>query len=404
MCPRNEKMKEYHSYTFTERFRELLVQWGFSEKISGYIVDFFGLFIVLVASILVYYILKFIINRFLKKIILRSKSKWDDYLYENKVFTRLCLIVPALIINLFVTSIISDYPKAIHFIQVVLEVYSAAVLILVAISFLNSVYHIYGDLEVANTKPIKGYIQILKIVVIVIGGIIVSSMLIGQSPLTLLAGLGALSAVLLLIFKDPILGFVAGVQLSTNNMLQIGDWISMPSHNVDGTVIDISLVIVKVRNWDNSVSTIPTYTLISESFQNWRDLSSSGGRRMKRFLLLDINSIKPGDDCLQKKLGQYQIPELASGKDLKEITNLGYLRYYLMNLLRQHPDVNQQMTILVRQLQTTQEGLPIEIVAYSLLTDLAMFENFQSALIEHIISVLPDFDLKLYQRENSLLV
>ena len=125
---------------------------------------------------------------------------------------------------------------------------------------------------------------------------------------------------------------------------------------------------------------------------------------MKRFLLLDINSIKPGDDCLQKKLGQYQIPELASGKDLKEITNLGYLRYYLMNLLRQHPDVNQQMTILVRQLQTTQEGLPIEIVAYSLLTDLAMFENFQSALIEHIISVLPDFDLKLYQRENSLLV
>jgi miniconductance mechanosensitive channel len=397
-------MKEYHSYTFTERFRELLVQWGFSEKISGYIVDFFGLFIVLVASILVYYILKFIINRFLKKIILRSKSKWDDYLYENKVFTRLCLIVPALIINLFVTSIISDYPKAIHFIQVVLEVYSAAVLILVAISFLNSVYHIYGDLEVANTKPIKGYIQILKIVVIVIGGIIVSSMLIGQSPLTLLAGLGALSAVLLLIFKDPILGFVAGVQLSTNNMLQIGDWISMPSHNVDGTVIDISLVIVKVRNWDNSVSTIPTYTLISESFQNWRDLSSSGGRRMKRFLLLDINSIKSGDDSLQKKLGQYQIPELASGKDLKEITNLGYLRYYLMNLLRQHPDVNQQMTILVRQLQATQEGLPIEIVAYSLQTDLVMFENFQSALIEHIISVLPDFDLKLYQRENSLLV
>lgn len=404
MCPRNEKMKEYHSYTFTERFRELLVQWGFSEKISGYIVDFFGLFIVLVASILVYYILKFIINRFLKKIILRSKSKWDDYLYENKVFTRLCLIVPALIINLFVTSIISDYPKAIHFIQVVLEVYSAAVLILVAISFLNSVYHIYGDLEVANTKPIKGYIQILKIVVIVIGGIIVSSMLIGQSPLTLLAGLGALSAVLLLIFKDPILGFVAGVQLSTNNMLQIGDWISIPSHNVDGTVIDISLVIVKVRNWDNSVSTIPTYTLISESFQNWRDLSSSGGRRMKRFLLLDINSIKSGDDSLQKKLGQYQIPELASGKDLKEITNLGYLRYYLMNLLRQHPDVNQQMTILVRQLQATQEGLPIEIVAYSLQTDLVMFENFQSALIEHIISVLPDFDLKLYQRENSLLV
>ena len=397
-------MKEYHTYTFTERFRELLVQWGFSEKISGYIVDFFGLFIVLIASVIVYYILKFIINRFLKRIILKSKSKWDDYLYENKVFTRLCLIVPALIINIFVASIISDYPRAIHFIQVVLEIYSAAVLILVVNSFLNAVYHIYGDFEVANTKPIKGYIQILKIIVFVIGGIILSSMLIGQSPLTLLAGLGALSAVLLLIFKDPILGFVAGVQLSTNNMLQIGDWISMPSHSVDGTVIDISLVIVKVRNWDNSVSTIPTYTLISESFQNWRDLMSSGGRRMKRFLLLDINSIKPGDDGLRKKLEKYQIPEMASAKDLKDITNLGYLRYYLMNVLSQHPHVNQQMSILVRQLQATPEGLPLEIQAYSLLSDYGMFENLQSALIEHIISVLPDFDLRLYQRENSLLV
>lgn len=397
-------MKEYHTYTFTERFRELLVQWGFSEKISGYIVDFFGLFIVLIASVIVYYILKFIINRFLKRIILKSKSKWDDYLYENKVFTRLCLIVPALIINIFVASIISDYPRAIHFIQVVLEIYSAAVLILVVNSFLNAVYHIYGDFEVANTKPIKGYIQILKIIVFVIGGIILSSMLIGQSPLTLLAGLGALSAVLLLIFKDPILGFVAGVQLSTNNMLQIGDWISMPSHSVDGTVIDISLVIVKVRNWDNSVSTIPTYTLISESFQNWRDLMSSGGRRIKRFLLLDINSIKPGDDGLRKKLEKYQIPEMASAKDLKDITNLGYLRYYLMNVLSQHPHVNQQMSILVRQLQATPEGLPLEIQAYSLLSDYGMFENLQSALIEHIISVLPDFDLRLYQRENSLLV
>jgi miniconductance mechanosensitive channel len=334
-------------------------------------------------------------------VIVRSKSKWDDYLYENKVFTRLCLIVPALIIDLFLTSIISDYPKAIHFIEVVLEVYSATIMILVANSFLNSVYHIYGDLEVANTKPIKGYLQIIKIIVFVIGAIIISSMLIGQSPLTLLAGLGALSAVLLLIFKDPILGFVAGIQLSTNNMLQIGDWISMPAHNVDGTVIDISLVIVKVRNWDNSVSTIPTYTLISESFQNWRDLMPEGGRRMKRFLQIDMTSISPCNQALLKKLEKYDLPEIVSGKTFTEQTNLGYFRYYLMNLLRMHPDVNQQMTILVRQLQPTHYGLPIELVAYSLIPDLAMFENFQSALFEHIFSVLPDFELKPYQIENS---
>jgi len=396
-------MKEFHTYTFTERFRELLMHWGFSGKLSNYIVDFFGLFVVLVASVIVYYILKFIIRRFLKRLVVRSKSKWDDYLYENKVFTRLCLIVPALIIDLFLSSFISDYPKAIHFIGVVLEVYTAAILILVANSFLNAVYHIYGDYEVANSKPIKGYVQILKIVVFLIGAIIITSMLIGQSPLNLLAGLGALSAVLLLIFKDPILGFVAGVQLSTNNMLQIGDWMSMPSHNVDGTVIDISLVIVKVRNWDNSVSTIPTYTLISESFQNWRDLVPSGGRRMKRFLLLDLTSIKPCDQALLKKLEKYEIPGVVPGDSATEQTNLGQYRLFLMDLLRSHPDVNQQMMVLVRQLQPTENGLPLELVAYCLLSDLAMFENFQASLFEHIISALPDFDLRLYQKANTLL-
>ena len=358
---------------------------------------------VFVAAIIVYYILRFIINRFLKRLVVRSKSKWDDYLYEHKVFTRLCLIVPALIIDLFLSSVISDYPRAIHFIEVVLEVYTASIMILVAISFLNAVYHIYGNFEVANSKPIKGYVQILKFIVFVVGAIIISSMLIGQSPIRLLAGLGALSAVLLLIFKDPILGFVAGVQISTNNMLQIGDWMSMPSHNVDGTVIDISLVIVKVRNWDNSISTLPTYTLITESFQNWRDLMPSGGRRMKRFLQLDITSIKPCDQPLLKKLEKYQLPEVIAGKGVTEQTNLGYFRYYLMDLLRTHPDVNQQMTILVRQLQPTQDGLPLELVAYCIVSDLAMFENFQASLFEHIISVIPDFELRLYQRENSLL-
>jgi miniconductance mechanosensitive channel len=395
-------MKTFHAYTFTERFRELLMEWGLSGRLSTYIADFFGLFIVFIASVIFYFILRFIIKRFLRRIVLRSKSKWDDYLYEHKVFTRLCLIVPALIINLFLTSIIAEYPRVIHFLQVVLEVYTAVILVIVANSFLNAVYHIYGDLEVASSKPIKGYVQIMKIVVYAIAAIIITSMLIGQSPLNLLAGLGALSAVLLLIFKDPILGFVAGVQLSTNNMLQIGDWMSMPARNVDGIVTDISLVIVKVRNWDNSVSTIPTYTLITESFQNWRELMPSGGRRIKRSLLLDITSIKPLDTALLKKLEGYQVPELVPGKHPHQQTNLGHFRYFLMDYLRQHPDVNQQMTILVRQLQPTENGLPLEIVAYCLLDDLVLYESFQSGLFEYILSVLPDFDLRPYQRSVTV--
>jgi miniconductance mechanosensitive channel len=396
-------MKEFHVYTFSERFREMLLNWGLAHRTANYIVDFFGLFIVVIASVVVYNILKFIINRFLKRLILRSKSKWDDYLYEHKVFTRLSLIVPAIIIDLFLTSTIADYPKVIHFLQVGLEVYSALVIVLVANSFLNAVYHIYGDLEVANSKPIKGYIQVIKILVFLVGAIIITSLLIGQSPINLLAGLGAISAVLLLVFKDPILGFVAGVQISTNNMLQIGDWMSMPSRNVDGTVIDISLIIVKVRNWDNSVSTIPTYTLITESFQNWRDLMPAGGRRMKRFILIDITTIKPATKELHDKLGKYQVPEVVMGKGIGEQTNLGYLRYYLMDYLRQHSEVNQQMTLLVRQLQPTENGLPVEIVAYSLLSDLVLYENFQSSLMEYILTILPDFELKVFQRTGASL-
>jgi miniconductance mechanosensitive channel len=396
-------MKEFHIYTFTERFRELLVNWGFSSKISNYIVDFFGLFVVVVIAIIVYYILKFIINRFLKKLIVKSVSKWDDYLYENKVFTRLSLIVPALIINIFLPTVISDYPKAIHLIVVVLELYSAIVMILVANSFLNSVHHIYGDLEVANSKPIKGYIQILRFFVYIIGVIIIISMLIGQSPLTLLAGLGALSAVLLLIFKDPILGFVAGVQLSSNNMLQIGDWITMPSRSVDGTVIDISLVIVKVRNGDNSIITIPTYSLITESYRNWTDVVSAGGRIMKKFLLIDLNSIKTVSPELIKKLETYKIQNDSGTTDLSPQTNLGLFRMYTMNLLHQHPDVNKDKMILVRQLQPAENGMPVELQAFCTLSDYGKFEDFQSDIFEHLISILPDFELKVYQKANTFL-
>jgi len=392
-------MKEFHAYTFTERFRELLLQWGFSGKIANYIVDFSGLFVVLVISVILYYILKFILRRFLRRLIIRSKSKWDDYLYENKVFTRLCLIVPALVIHIFLTSVISDYPRAIHFIEVVLGIYSAAILILVINSFLNSVYHIYGDFEVANSKPIKGYVQVGKIIVFIVGAIIITSMLIGQSPITLLAGLGAISAVLLLIFKDPILGFVAGVQLSTSNMLQIGDWMSMPAHHVDGIVIDISLVIVKIRNWDNSISTIPTYSLISESFQNWRELSTAG-RRMKRSLLLDITSVRFTDPDLIARLEKFKLSGTAIRAENQ--TNLGLFRFYMADYLRRHPDVNQQMMILVRQLQPTENGLPLEIIVYSILSDLTLFEQFQSELFEYILSILHDFDLRLYQRPSLL--
>jgi len=394
-------MKIMNSFSIGENFRELLLRWGFSVRLTNYIVDFIGLFIVLVVSVLIYNIVKYVINRFLKRMVLRSKSQWDDHLYEQKVFTRLALIVPALIIEVFLPATISDYPRVIHFLEIILSLYSAGVMIIVANSFLNAVYHIYGDLQLADSKPIKGYVQIGKIIVFLVGAIIIISMLIGQSPLTLLAGLGAMSAVLLLIFKDSILGFVAGVQLSSNKMLQIGDWMTMPKYNVDGVVIDISLVIVKVRNFDNSVSMIPTYSLITDSYQNWRSMMEAGGRRLRRSILIDLLSIEEINDELIERTKSFGIPDQILLSFNRKETNLGIFRWYLYNLLVNHPEVNQQMLILVRLLPPVENGLPLEYTAYSMIDDLAEYEKFQSRIMEQVLATLPHFDLKVYQRPAS---
>lgn len=389
-------MTSIHELTFNEKTRELLLSWGFSKKITGYVLDFSDLVIALLISIIAYIFIRYFINRFLKRLILRSKSRWDDYLYDNKVFTRLALIVPALVIRVLLKPMIADYPEAISFLESAISLYMAVILIIVANSFLNALYHIYGDFEVASSKPIKGYVQIGKIIVFTVGGIIIMSMLIGQSPLNLLAGLGAMSAVLLLIFKDSILGFVAGVQISSNHMLMIGDWITVPKYNVDGVVIDISLVIVKVRNFDNSISTIPTYSLISESFQNWRGMFSDGGRRIRRSLFIDMNSVRNITGEMQTELSSLNIP----GEIFKGATNLGVFRWYLLDYLRNHPAVNLQQTLMVRTLAPTETGLPLEIYGFSTIEDLVDFEQFQSGLMEFIISAIPQFGLRINQRNQ----
>lgn len=385
--------------TFSDRFREILMNWGMGLKWSTYCVDFSALFIVLAISVVIYYILKFIIHRILKRLIARSRSKWDDYLYEHKVFSRFAMLVPAIILEMFLSTLIAEYPEAIRYINLGLKVYIILIVLFAVNSFLNAVYHIFSDMEDASAKPIKGYIQIAKIISTIIAGIIIISTLLGQSPLTILAGLGALSAVLLLIFKDSILGFVAGVQISSNNMLKIGDWITMPAFGVDGIVTDISLVIVKIKNFDNSVATVPTYSFITGSFQNWRDLFENGGRRLKRYILVDAESIRfAGRDFLHK-LGGLDLPEDLLGED-EQLTNLGIFRRYLVDYLGKHTGINKEMNIIVRQLQPTETGVPIELQAFSLHKEFGEFEKFQSELFEYIFAVMPLFELRVYQRPS----
>jgi miniconductance mechanosensitive channel len=394
-------MQQITSNTLNTGFKATLIEWGFPDTLAGYLADFSSLIIILISSILIYYIAKFIINQFLKKLVEKSTSKWDDHLYEQRVFTRLAMLLPALVLQVALAPSIAKYPEAIKFIELGLHLYMTYIILLVIVSFLNAVYHIYGEFEISDSKPIKGYVQIGKIITYLIGGIAMISVLIGQSPLTLLAGLGAMSAVVMLIFKDSILGFVAGVQLSSNKMLRIGDWITMPKYNTDGTVIDVSLVTVKVRNFDNSVSCIPTYTLVSDSFQNWRSMGEAGGRRMKRSILIDVGTIRFMDTVMLENLKLKKILEEELVTVEVDATNLGLFRIYILSHLRKIPNLNQDASLMVRTLQPTENGFPLEIYAFYIPPNWAEFEDFQAHLFEHIFSIMPEFGLKAFQRPSG---
>lgn len=394
-------MQQITTHSLNHGLKSNLTEWGFSDTFAGYLADFSSLIVILLSSVIVYYIAKVVINQILKRLVERSSSKWDDHLYEQKVFTRLALLLPALVLQVSLAHSISKYPEAIKFIELGLHLYMTFIVLLVIVSFLNAVYHIYGEFDISDSKPIKGYVQIGKIVTYVVGGIAMISVLIGQSPIALLAGLGAMSAVIMLIFKDSILGFVAGVQLSSNKMLQIGDWITMPKYHTDGTVIDVSLVTVKVRNFDNSVSCIPTYTLISDSFQNWRSMGEAGGRRMKRSILIDVGTIRFLDEDMVNNLKRKKIISDEIDTSVEYVSNLGIFRVYILNYLRKIPNLNQDASLMVRTLQPTENGLPVELYAFYIPPTWSEFEDFQAQLFEHILSVLPEFGLKAFQRPSG---
>jgi miniconductance mechanosensitive channel len=396
-------MNDSTATAYSEKLKNLLLDWGLSETWAVYLVDFSALIIIFLISIIVYYIVKYIINIVLKRLIKRSRSKWDDHLYEQKVFTRLALLIPALLLNVTVESALASQPVATKYIQLGINLYIAFILLLVVLSFLNAVGKIYRSFDVSDSKPIKGYIQFVKIIIIVIGGIIMISIMIGKSPVSMLVGLGTMSAVIMFIFKDAILGFVAGIQLSSNNAVQIGDWIAAPKFNADGTVFDISLVTIKVRNFDNSVSLLPTYSLITDSFINWRSFGEAGGRRLKRSFLVDVRTIENLSDDLIEYLRSKNFPVDDFLPENEKTTNLGLFRSYLIYWLKSHDIINQNATLMIRQLQPTENGLPVEVYAFYQSTSWVNFENFQAEFFEHLYATLPEFGLKAFQRITNLL-
>ena len=346
-----------------------------------------------------------------------TKTDWDDILISCRVFHRLSYLAPAVAVHVLAAAAF-ETPAMITWARRFAETYALIVLLITVNSLLNAVHRIYQRFEIAQRIPILGYLQVVKIVLSVGAAIVAVSILIDQSPLILLTGLGAMTAVLLLIFKDSILGLVAGIQLIGNDMVRPGDWIEMPKFGADGDVLEITLNTVKVKNFDKTITTIPTYALISDSFKNWRGMAESAGRRIKRSVAIDVSSVKFCTpemiaefkkyavlrDYVQLKENELAEHNRAHGLDDsvpvngRRMTNLGTFRQYVVGYLRAHPMINRDMTFLVRQLQPTELGLPLEIYVFSADKNWVNYEAIQADIFDHLFAVLPYFDLRAFQR------
>ncbi len=398
-----------------------LVDAGLNETGAELIVRLGGLAVLLVLAVLLDWIVRSILIKLMHNFAKFTRTVWDDIFVKRKVFNRLSHFAPAVLIYRAAPAILAGYDGGIAFVHISVKVYMAIIAILVIDSLLNSILDIYRTFEVSYKVPIRGFIQAVKLVVFSLGFIAIISLVLKRDPLTILGGLGALTAVLMLIFKDSILGLAAGIQISANQMVRIGDWIEMPKYGADGDVIDITLTTVKVRNWDKTISTVPAYALVTDSFKNWRGMSESGGRRIKRSLYIDMRSIKFCDEKMLEKFRKIQyiseyidrkkeeISEFNRARSIddsvlvngRRMTNIGTFRAYITAYLRNHPNIHQSMTFLVRHLEPTPKGLPIQIYVFSSDQVWANYEAIQADIFDHILAVVDQFDLRVFQEPSG---
>ena len=404
-------------FNITADLKEWLVSLGLSEISAALVSSIIAFIFLLVLAWLVYLIVTRIIIYYLKRLAIRTATKWDNILFDKKVFRRLSHLIPAIIIYFGVTFALEDFPDAIDVARSATYLYMVIAGILAIDSIINGLHEIYNTLPASKDRSIKGLVQVAKIFIYILGAGLILSIILKKNLTTFFAGMGAMAAVVMLVFKDSILGFVAGIQLSANDMVRLGDWIEMPSRNADGTVIDITLNTVKVKNWDQTISTIPPYAMITESFTNWRGMEESGGRRIKRSVNIDMKSIHFLNAEEIEKLKKIQfIKGYIEKKEIeieqynkdhrvdvsmpvngRRLTNIGTFRKYLEEYLKQHPEIHTNMTFLVRHLQPTDKGLPIEIYVFCKDQRWAFYESIQADIFDHIMAVIPQFGLRVYQ-------
>jgi miniconductance mechanosensitive channel len=358
------------------------------------------LFLTLVAFI-AYIISHKIVIVAVRRIVSHTSVKWDDVLFNNRLLTSACHLVPPIIVYMLMPWVLKDYEPIMMVAQKVLLIYIVVVSVRVANVFFSSIYLASHYSDSLKGHSLKGLTQMLKILSICVGLIIIVSLLIDKNPVYILSGLGASAAVLMLVFKDTIVGLVAGVQLSANDMLRPGDWIEAPKHGVNGIVEDVSLTTVKVRNWDMTIVTVPPYSLVSDSFQNWRGMHDRGGRRVKRAINIDLNTVRfMNDDELNAMKSEKWMENYASPS--QPVVNLHLFRYYVEQYIANHPNVNHEMMSMVRQLQSTNYGVPIELYFFTITTQWVEYEGIQAEVFDHMFAVAPRFGLRVFQSPSGL--
>jgi len=417
-----------------ESYRQFLEGAGLSEQMALIIENTTVFILIVLLAFLADRITKGILVRIIKKVAQKSKNQYDDIFVKKGVFNRLAHIAPALVINGLIVFLIAAPEVAadsselgnsgfnlVNFIKNLTEIYIVVVITLVFDSVVSAFHEIYMKLPISDGRNIKGVVQVVKIVIYFIAALFLIATISGKPVSGLLAGIGAFAAVLILVFKDTILGLVASIQLSANKMVNVGDWIALPKYGADGDVVDIGLTTVKVQNWDKTIATIPTYALVSDSFNNWKGMEESGGRRIKRSINIDMQSVKFVDMTLLNKfkkftvLSKYIIDKQKEieeyNEDLKtdeslpvngrRMTNLGTFRKYLELYLEHHPKINNDMTFLIRHLQPTEKGLPIEIYVFSNDQAWANYESIQADIFDHILAIIPEFELNVFQNPTG---
>ena len=382
-----------------------------------------GLVLVTILAYIADAVAKKVILTTIKRLVRETNFEFDEVLFEYDVFGRLAHLAPALAIYFGIRLV----PGANEQVDLVVQHVAAATMVLIGISattaFLSALSKTYATSELAEGRPIEAYVQVAKIAIYILGGMVFVATLTGRSPLILLSGIGAVTAVLLLVFRDTILSFVASIQMASYDMVRVGDWIEVKQYGADGDVIELTLHTVKIRNFDNTITTIPTSTLTDQPFKNWRAMTDSGGRRIKRSFYIDMNSIRfLEEDDLDR------LEKFASLKDYirrkrtelmefnksfendndpglvinsRRLTNVGTLRAYLVNYLRSHPKIHQNMTLLVRQLNPTPDGLPIELYVFTNDTGWVAYEDIQADIFDHIFSIVPEFGLRVFQHATG---